>query len=254
MPPVSESDYPEAFQLAGRQLDACMQQSGLKGFRWIKMLPSKPAFADLVFGFGGRMYAVLLVAMSRQRKVEGGHEATFDIPRDRLQLLVTECSRHALEPVVFPLWPGVMQPLTDGWNLFSPVDSRAVVPTDEAELSRLPVPMSRCELFNFCMQRVLHEIRDNRGRILAFGDLPEALPHLWFEDAEGHRAWLVVAADFGTALPHLPGAVAELRSRLPRECSAYVARMAVESAAHPGAHPQRGEVLRIHYSGMERIS
>lgn len=249
---IPESDYLEAFKTAGAHLQRCMDESGeAAGFGWIKMRPSKPAFADLVFTTGRRMYAVLLVAMTSQKQETTGSRASFEIPREQRELLLQECERYQLEPVVFPLWLGIMQPLTTGWNLFS---LRSMDPVTPGEAAGAPqVPMSEWELCNFCVGQVIQEIEGQHLSLHSYQDIPGIYPNLWFRDAEGKRAWVAVLPSIGSDSGRIPQEVLDLRHKLPAGCVGYIARMAVSSSAHPGEHPQRGELLHLSYDGLEKL-
>lgn len=249
---IAESDYLEAFMLAGKQLQACMDESDAV-FGWIKMRPSKPAFADLVFVCGQRMYAVLLAPMASQKKVDGerGVSGRFEIPHEEHELLLRECERYQLEPVVFPIWLGIMQPLTVGWNLFSLRDMSRVIPGSEPDIA--PVRMSEWELCNFCVGQLLQELEEKQLRIFSYQDIPGVYPNLWFRDEEGRRAWVSVIPSFGTEHAPIPREVLNLRHKLPEDCAGYIARMAVTSSAHPGAGPMRGDLLNVNYNGLEKL-
>lgn len=247
---IPESDYLEAFKTAGAHLQARMDESEAADFGWIKRRPSKPAFADLVFTSGRRMYAVLLVAMTSQKQEGEGSRASFEIPREQRALLLQECERYQLEPVVFPQWLGIMQPLTTGWNLFSLSTLEPVTPGDTADTP--PAPMSEWELCNFCVSQVIQELEDKALSLHSYQDIPGIYPNLWFRDAEENRAWVAVLPAFGTAQARIPQEVLDLRRKLP-SCVGYIARMAVTSSAHPGAHPQRGELLSLRYDGLEKL-
>lgn len=248
---IPESDYLDAFKTAGAHLQACMDASTDCAFRWIKMRPSKPAFADMVFTTGQRMYAVLLVAMTSQKKEGSASRASFEIPREQRELLLQESERYRLEPVVFPLWLGVMQPLTTGWNLFSLKDMEPVLPGES--LAQPRVPMSDWELCNFCVSHVLRELKENSLRIYTCHDLPDMYPHIWFTDEDDHRAWIAVLPAFGPAPTSIPAEVKELRLKLPAGVAGYIAHLGITSAERPGAHPARGEELSVSYRGLEKL-
>lgn len=250
---IADSDYSEAFNTAGKHLQACMNESGAT-FRWIKMRPSKPAFADLVFVCGQRMYAVLLAPMASQKKAEGGSGVSvrFEIPHEEHELLMQECERYHLEPVVFPLWIGIMQPLLSrGWNLFSLRDMQPIDPSAQPDMP--PVLMSEWELCNFCVEQVLHELEEKRLRIFSYQDIPGVYPNLWFRDEEGRRAWVSVLTSFGREFARIPRETLDLPRKLPKECVGYIARMAVTAFDRPGAHPMRGDSLAVNYQGLERL-
>ena len=249
---IPESDYPEAFMRAGKQLQACMDASDAV-FRWIKMRPSKPAFADLVFACGQRMYAVLLVQVASQKKAEceRGVSVRFDIPHEEHELLMRECERYHLEPLVFPLWVGIMQPLSTGWNLFSLRDMSHVTPGSEPDWP--PVPMSEWELCNFCVGHIIRELEDKRLPIFSYQDIPGISPNLWFRDENGRRAWLSVIPSFGAVFAPIPRDTLNLKQKLPADCAGYIARMSVSSSAHPTSRPMRGDPLFLNYKGLETL-
>ena len=251
---IPEADYAEAFMLAGKHLQACMDAcAGCGSFRWLKARPSKPAFADLVFGLGARVYAVLLVAMTSQKKVEGAAaSATFEIPQEQRALFAEECARHRLEPVVFPLWTGIMQPLTTGWNLFSLLDMSPVNPT-AAPASEEPAPMSEWELCNFRVELVVQELKDNTLPIYSCQDIPGVYPNIWFRDETGQRACVAVLPSAGAGDTSLPAEVLEMLRKLPDGLNAYIARVGVANADAPELPPSRAMGLYAHYRGMEKL-
>ena len=250
---IPASDYLEAFQKAGQHLQACMDKG--EGFRWIKARPCKPSFADLVFAHGQRLYAVLLAAVSSQKKAEGeaGVTARFELSREQLHLLLQECERYHLEPAVFPLWLGIMQPLTTGWNLFSPQRNMEPLPLADAPQDTPPTPMSEWEICNFCVELVVQELREEGLSIHSTHDIPGLYPNIWFRDAGEKRAWIAVLPTIGAQEAHLPKEVEQLRRKLPTGCVGYVARIAVSAAERDGEAPRRGESLTVDYRGLERL-
>ena len=248
---IAESDYIEAFMLAGKQLQACMDAASVSGFRWIKAQPAKPAFADLAFAIGQRIYAVILAGMTKQKTLATGEQAacTFEIPKEQCELLRSECERHRLIPAVFPLWTGIMQPLTTGWNLFSlqdmaPLDPSALPPHEQ------PEPMSEWELCNFRVSHVLRDLEANKRRVRSAHDIPDIYPNIWFEDAAGHPAWVaVLPAESDT----IPQAVKDVRQKLPQRVHGYLARVGITHADRPGDTPMRDAPLFVNYKGLERL-
>lgn len=249
--PIAESDYLEAFMLAGKHLQACMDAAPVSGFRWIKAQPAKPAFADLAFAIGQRIYAVILAGMTRQKTLAAGEQAscTFEAPREQCDLLRAESERYGLVPAVFPLWTGVMQPLTAGWNLFSLHDMQPIDP-GAAPLQEPPVPMSEWELCNFRVAHVLRELESHKLRVRTAQDLPGIFPNIWFEDSAGRPAWVAVLPAEAEALPQ---AVKDLRQKLPQGVHGYVARVGVTHADRPGDTPMRDSSLLVTYNGPEKL-
>ena len=245
---IPKEEYAEAFMTAGKHLQACMDRATASGFRWIKAQPSRPSFADLVFAVDQKVYAVILVGMTSQKQEAAGAKASFEIPGESYKLLMAESERYRLEPVAFPLWLGIMQPLTSGWNLFSLKDMQAVDP-DARHSSESPVPMSEWELSNFRVMQVMKDLDESKLTLHSYQDIPDIFPNIWFDDADGRRSWVAVIP----AEAELPAQVKEARRKLPQEYRGYLARVSVCSAEHPGAAPVRGELLRVRYNGLERI-
>lgn len=248
---IAESDYLEAFMLAGKQLQACMDAAPLGGFRWIKAQPSKPAFADLAFAIGQRIYAVLLAGMTKQKTLADGEQATctFELPREQTELLRAECDRYRLIPAVFPLWTGIMQPLTSGWNLFSLSDMQPINPCTTPAHEQ-PVPMSEWELCNFRVSQVLRDLETNKRRVRTAQDIPGIFPNIWFEDANGAPAWVAVLSEKETAIPQ---DIKNLCQKFPHGVHGYLARVGVTSAGNPAATPMRDTPLFVRYHGLEKL-
>lgn len=252
---IPEADYAEAFMLAGKHLQACMDAcAGCGSFRWLKARPSKPAFADLVFTHGQRVYAVLLAAMTSQKKIDGAAaSATFEITQEQRTLFAEECTRHRLEPVLFPLWTGIMQPLTTGWNLFSLRDMSPVNPTT-APAAEKPEPMSEWELSNFRVELVVQELKDNTLPLYSCHDIPGVYPNIWFRDESGQRACVAVVPAAGEGDTRLPAEVLEMLRKLPAGLKAYIARIGITNADDPEQPPTRAKALHVHYRGMEKLA
>lgn len=251
---IPEADYAEAFMMAGQHLQSCMDAAGLSRFRWLKMRPSRPAFADLIFALDQRVYAVILVAMTSQKKVaEAAASATFEIPQSQRELLMDECERYHLEPLVFPLWTGIMQPLTTGWNLFSLRDMEQVDPTTAAPAD-IPIAMSEWELSNFRVELVMQELKDNTLPIYSYQDIPGVYPNIWFRDETGQRACVAVVPASGAGDTSTPAEVVQMLRKLPPGLNAYIARVGVSNADAPGTPPARAQGLYAAYRGMEKLN
>ena len=250
---VPKEYYPEAFKMAGQHLQACMEKSGCSDFRWIKTQPTSPSFADLVFAREQRMYAVLLAAMTSQKKAEDGSVASFEIPSDQRDILLQECERYRLEPVVFPIWLGIMQPLVTSWNLFSLKDMQPVFPDADELLDDDPVEMSEWELCNFRVQIILHELAKEGRTLLSFQDIPGIYPNIWFVDEQGRRSWLAVFAQDCDDVS-MTEILEDLKRRIPAKFGRYRACVGVLSAEHPELPPQRAEALAISCKGIFEVS
>lgn len=251
---IPESDYPEAFKTAGAHLQACMDGSRRSGFRWLKSQPSRPGFCDLAIAIGQKIYAILLAPVTRQSKpnADAHATATFEIPAQERRLLVEESRRFGLVPVVFPLWMGIMQPLTKGWNLFTMPDLQPLNLDVQEEAEECPMAMSEWELCNFRVSCVMKDMVRNRLSIRAFQDHPDLLPHIWFVDEEGFRSWVAVLPPeeniSSAQLQHL-------RQRHGTDARGYLAHVAVSQAhaSAPHAPIPRGAELFVSYKGLERI-
>lgn len=248
--PLPKDDYLEAYKVAGERLQSCMDASRSTGFAWIKARPTWPSFADLVFCSGQSMYAVLLVAATHQKQEKEGSRATFEITDTQRKALLRECERYHLEPVVFPIWLGIMEPLTKGWNLISLKTMELVHPGAEADT--LPIPMSKWELCNFCMQHILLELQDKRQLIVACHDMPDSYPHIWFVDENEQRSWISVLCEFGAPPSRIPDKVKALQKDIPGG-TGYVARMGVIPAERMSDIPMRGDALMLNYKGLEKL-
>ena len=250
---IPDDDYPEAFMMAGKHLQSCIDNSSRSGFRWIKSQFSYPRFCDLAIAIDRRIYAILLVPVTRQKKADGGEhaEATFEIPSYERKVIMEESKRYGLIPVVFPLWVGVMQPLTKGWNLFSLPDLEAVNP-DEQEPESEPVAMSDWEKCNFRVTHVMQDMVRNKLSIRSYHDDPDLLPNIWFVDEDGNRAWAAVIPMEDPQASGIPTEIRLLRLRLSPEFRGYFARVGITRAdGLSGDAIPRGAPLFVSYKGLE---
>ena len=252
---INEAEYLKAFVTAGKHLQACMDANAAGGFRWLKAKPSKPAFADLVFASGQRVYAVILVGMSSQKKLNDDQTScTFEIPKEQRLLLLAECERYNLEPLAFPLWLGIMQPLMTGWNLFSLKENlRLITPGEPQNDSEPLAAMSEWELSNFRISLVMKDIEELKLPIHSYQDIPEIFPNIWFDNEEGRRSWVAVIPAEHAHDNSLPEQVKDIHRKLAPEFDGYLARVGVRNATQPEEPPVRGGDLHVYYRGLEKL-
>ena len=211
----------EAYRTAGRHLQGKLDEIKDRSCGWIKVRPSRPSFADLVFSVGNRMYAVLIVKLEKSSFRNGkGITVNFQVMPHELNLLLEECERYRLEPAFFPLWgnsatprvnvgwdveeiitqnrqAGTMTPmLQNGWNLIDPRSQKMLNP---AEVKDIPgeVFMSEWEQ-NMRVNYVVKDIEKHGLQMLSAQDIPGVMPNIWFRNEKGVPSWVAVLPDRGS--------------------------------------------------------
>lgn len=166
----------EQFKRLGGKLDSPHD------FRWVKTELTWPSFDHLTFAYGNRVFSVLVDAM------EGGRSA---ISRQAMDRFLEATKKNNLVPCIFPVKTETMIPASAGWNLFGAVEQISLDPESFDMTGKMV--MSEWELRNFAIQIVRDSItRDCSSEILSFTDVLGVDPQVWFQDADGNRAWVIV--------------------------------------------------------------
>jgi len=166
----------EQFKKLGGKLDSPHD------FRWVKTELTWPSFDHLTFAYGNRVFSVLVDAM------EGGRSA---ISRQAMDRFLEATKKNNLVPCIFPIKTETMIPASAGWNLFDAVEPAPLDPESFDMTGKMV--MSEWELRNFAIQIVRDSItRDGSSEILSFTDVLGVDPQVWFQDADGNRAWVIV--------------------------------------------------------------
>ena len=153
-----------------------------KDFRWVKTELTWPSFDHLTFAYGNRVFSVLVDA------VEGGRSG---ISRRAMDRFLAATQANQLVPCIFPVKTETMKPTSVGWNLFDAVELTPLDPQSFDMTGKMV--MSEWELRNFAIQIVRDSItRDGSSEILSFTDVLGVDPQVWFQDADGNRAWVIV--------------------------------------------------------------
>lgn len=253
MSTLPEHKYLDAFMAMGQHLERRMNEHPHVGFRWLKTQPSRPAFADVIFALGNKIFAVIAAAVTMERThFWNKPHGNISIPAEQQKLLVEECAKYGLVPAVFPLTINDMRPLSTGWNLFALPGMTAFDPIQAAE-GAAQAPMSEWELSNFRVHTVLEDLEHRGLSILSFQDIPGIYPNIWFEDKEGVRSWITVVGVNGIQDKNIPAEVRNMQERIPSQYTGYVARVGVCSAASMNPTPLRGEGMMVAYKGLERL-
>lgn len=253
MSTLPEHKYLEAFVSMGQHLEQRMNEHPQAGFRWLKTKPSRPAFADIIFALGNKIFAVIAASVTMERAhFWSKPHGNISIPTEQQNLLVEECAKYGLVPAVFPLYMDGMRPLSTGWNLFALPSMTAFDPIQAAE-GAAPAPMSEWELSNFRVNIVLEDLERRGLNILSYQDIPGIYPHIWFEDKEGVRSWIAVVGVDGIQDKNIPTEVRNMQERIPARYIGHVARVGVCSAASMNPTPLRGEGMMVAYKGLERL-
>ncbi len=230
-----------------------MDELGDRPYAWLKAEPRNPAFADLIFRVGNRVYAVLLVRVEHAHGQRGKPtHLQISLPTTERNLFLTECERYNMTPLFFPMWMDSMAPLSMGWNLLIPESGAFLDPATEEDTSQ-PVPMSDWELCNFRGSVVLRHLREQHLQILSWQDIPGICPHIFFRASDNALCWVIVTAEDPSE--KLPDA-AEINSKLPDspdDVRGYVARVGFRSTRDPASPPVRGDSFFINFSGLEAM-
>lgn len=230
-------------------MDDAAERNGQKpDFHWYKTQPSRPAFADVVFGCGNKVFAVIGSDVVEKKLPDGGMEIAVTVDAEKRDLLIRESLQNGLVPAMFPMWPDTLRPLHGDWNLLALPEGGLFDPV-AAGLHGEPGPLSAWELNCLCVRAARLHLRETGRRVLSWQDMTGFYPQIWFEERDGIRAWLVVVADVSLEgdVP-LPAALRELPARL-APLPGYVARVGIRSAKRPGSIPCRGEDFLLAYRG-----
>jgi len=184
--------WAKAYPLAGKQLQEQMTAEGTMGpggFMCVKVELTSPFFADMVFSFKNKIFAVVL---ARVGAGEGSSEevaSRFVIPDQARLNLVAVSAQNNLVPCVYPVKDDGC-PWAAGWNLWHLESGVPLCPTKMADDQ--PTLMSDWELSSFANQVVREHVMGKGWAVESFHDVPGIDPQIWFKDAEGRRAWVVV--------------------------------------------------------------
>ncbi len=216
---IDESMLLEAYRTTGRHLQKKLDEIKNRPCGWVKVRPSMPSFADLVFSVGNRIYAVLIVKLENASSRNGkGITVNFQVMPHELNLLLEECKHYRLEPAFFPLWVnsatprvnvgwdveeiikqnrqvGTMMPMVhNGWNLIDPQSQKMLNP---AEMKDIPgeVFMSEWEQQNMRVNYVVEHIEKRGLQMLSAQDIPGMMPNIWFRNEKGVPSWVAVLPD-----------------------------------------------------------
>ena len=213
---IDESMLWDAYRTAGRHLQNKIDEIKDRPCGWVKVRPSMPSFADLIFSVGNRMYAVLLVKLENTSSRNGrGLTFNFQVMPHELNLLLEECEHYRLEPAFFPLWvnsatPRVnigwdveaiinqnrradtMSPMVqNGWNLIDPRSHKMLNPTAIEDIPG-KVLMSEWEQQNMRVNHIVEHLEKHHLQLLSAQDIPGMTPSIWFRNEKGVPSWIAV--------------------------------------------------------------
>lgn len=222
-------------------------------FRWLKTQPSQPAFADVVFGCGNKVFAVIAADVVEKQLPEGGIEIVVTVDARKRDLLIRESLQNGLVPAMFPMWPDTLRPLHGDWNLLALPEGGLFDPST-AGLHGEASPLSPWELNNMCVAAARRYLHDTGRTVLSWQDMTGFYPQIWFEEPDGQRAWLVAFPDVTPeGNTPAPAAMRELPARL-APTPGYVARVCIRSAERMEGTPHRGEGALLTLNGMKAVN
>lgn len=222
------------------------------GFYWLKTQVSHPSFADVVFGFGNKVFAIIAADVVEKPLPQGGLDIAVTVDAVKRDLLIRESLQNGLVPAMFPMWPDTLRPLHGDWNLLALPEGGLFDPV-AAGLHGEPAPMSPWELNNVGVRAALKHLHETGRRVLSWQDMTGFYPQIWFEEGDGTRAWLVAFPDVSPeADAPFPAALRELPSRL-APAPGYVARVGIRSARQRKPVPCRAEDLILTYHGEQPL-
>ena len=184
-----------AYNEAGTRLSELMNINGGIGtdsFYWIKCEPSFPTFADFIFGYHEKVFAVALI---RTRIQDGHREIDPDVKG--LELLEDVSRRNNFIPCIMP----INQDLTfllPGWGLMNPgfvtkgENLEMIRPEDMGDDDERAL-ISDWELRNLASMTVRDEIRKNNENIKGIMTLDTASsPEVIYYDENGDLNYVIV--------------------------------------------------------------
>lgn len=241
---------------AGAFLQECMlRKTGLigapqnttnKGARWLKIARNEPSFCDLAFTHAGHLFAVSATEVETHPDHGGSIADIIEALPDRKQL-IAKAEAYGLIPCVFPAEKNHTPDIETTWNLWDirtnqPVHPEDMPPAETATATEWEI---------LCAALVEYNDRISRagGKVLAYHDTPELLPHLWYRDAAGKLSWLIIRPHAGTAPADSTPTEAERRAvRLTPGISGYVADVVAYGNASGTAPGAKGKPLHLRLS------
>ena len=177
------------------------------GYRWIKATRDNPAFCDMAFAHAGRVYAVCAVEVEQHPDVGGSIPEIISRMEGRSKLLKM-AEQYGLEPCVFPVMRDHTPDIAHSWNLWD-VRSEQPLSPDQADEPSTPPPPSDWEIICAAQTELAQLATRAGGRLLAYHDTPNLLPHFWFYDAHGKLSWVIIRPHTGGNHPDRAASEAE---------------------------------------------
>lgn len=185
----------KAYDKAGMQLSELMAINGGIGtdsFYWIKCEPSFPTFADFIFGYHEKVFAVALI---RTRIINGHREIDQDLKG--VGYLEEVSRKNNFIPCIMP----INQDLTfliPGWGLMNPGfvtkgENLEVIRPEELGDDDEKALISDWELRNLASMTVRDEIRNSNPKLngVMILDTPSS-PEIIYYDEKGELNYVIV--------------------------------------------------------------
>lgn len=191
---IDEWTY-RAYNAAGMRLSELMAINGGIGtdsFYWIKCEPSFPTFADFIFGYHEKVFAVAII---RVRIVNGHREIDSDYKG--LELLEEVSRRNNFIPCIMP----INQDLTfllPGWGLMNPGfvtkgENLEMLRPEELGDDDERAEISEWELRNLASITIKEELKESNADIRGIMTLDTASsPEVIYYDGNGELNYVIV--------------------------------------------------------------
>lgn len=167
----------------------------LKGARWLKITRNEPSCCDLAFSHGGKVYAICTAEAETHPDHGGDIRELIERLPEREELLAMAEQRHLI-PCIFPAERNYTPDPSQSWNLW---DLRTAQPLSPHLDDDKDYPgVSDWEVICMALPELEQHISRLGGRLIAYHDTAELLPHLWFRDAKGRLSWVIVRPYLGS--------------------------------------------------------
>ncbi len=220
--------------------------------RWVKLVRCEPGYCDLAFALASHVFAVRAVEVPVHPDRGGNLNKIADAMPDR-DAFISFAQQQALVPCIFPAQRDFSPEPRDSWNLWDARTLQSVRPEQLPTPDACPPP-SAWEILLGCIAEFQNRISAEGGLLLAYHDVPNFFPHLWYRDASGNLCWVIFRCSVNPAQPDSTLSDAEqLPLRLAPNTSGFIVNATAFGNPPCTTPPRRGEPAYLKFSSPIRL-
>ncbi len=207
---------------------------------WVKLVRCQPGYCDLAFAHACHVFAIRAVEIPLH-PANGGDPANIVAAMPDRDAFLSFAQQQGLIPCVFPAQRGFSPEPADTWNLR---DARTLLPVKPEQLPSPDAapPPSPWEILLGGIAEFQRHISAEGGSLIAYHDVPDFYPHLWFRNAAGALCWVIFRCTSNPAQPDSALSEAEaLPLHLAPEASGYLVNATAFGDTACTKPPRRGE-------------